>query len=132
MKKYFFTILAALILQGCAQTKWVNYRDSSANYIQDKASCENEAIRTVPSAPSRVVINQTPAATSYTTNCQRDGADTRCTSSTVPQYKSKATAFLEGLNSGQANSGNSSDIDRYTRNCITQKGWNRETVKKMQ
>ena len=132
MKNSCLIIFAVVLFSGCAQTKWVNYRDNSANFTQDKASCENEAIRMVPSAPTRVVINQAPAASSYITNCQRDGTDTRCTTSAAPQYKSKATAFLEGFNSGQANTGNSFDVDRYTRNCITQKGWNREPIKKVQ
>jgi hypothetical protein len=126
--KYFLTVVVVTLSVGCAQTKWVNYRDGSASYSQDKAVCENEAIRVVPSAPPKVVDSQASPATSYVTNCQRDGYNTNCRTTPVAQRKNKTNDFLDGLNRGLESSGGSSEIDRYAKNCLTQKGWNRETV----
>src|SRR5450830_1754760 len=65
-----------MLLTSCAKTKWVNETDSSANYTRDTAFCENEAIRIVPPAPTRITVAPAaaPAPQTYSTNCSKWGS----------------------------------------------------------
>lgn len=125
-----FTVVAlvsTMLLTSCAKNKWVNETDSSANYTRDTALCENEAIRIVPPAPTRITV--APAAATapqtYSTNCSKWGDQTNCTTTTraAPQGTSKVAAFMDGYNKGEANRGNRGDIQKYTNNCMALKGW---------
>lgn len=120
-------LVSTMFLTSCAKTKWVNEADSSANYKRDTAFCENEAIRTVPPAPTRITVAPAaaPVPQTYSTNCSKWGTETNCTTTAnaAPRGTSKLAAFMEGYNSGEANQGNSGDIKKYTKNCLALKGW---------
>ncbi len=124
---------ATLLVTACASRKWVNSKDTSANYVTDNAMCQNEAIRTIPDgppSPPRAAYVPPPSPQSYQTNCSRSGYDTNCTTTetTRPVSKSKITAFMEGYNSAQSSGDNSSLRRDYTKNCLSIKGWSQVRV----
>lgn len=130
-------LVSVLLLTACARTKLVhtNETDSSANYTRDTAVCENEAIRVVPPAPTRITVAPAAAATSpqsYSTNCSKWGDETNCTTTAraAPRSTNKFAAFMDGYNKGEANraSSNSADIEKYTKNCMALKGWTSRRV----
>lgn len=132
MKMITVAVLAsALLLTACARTKLVHTNDANplANHARDTAFCENEAIRVVPPAPTRITVAPAaaPSPESYSTNCSKWGSETNCTTTAraAPQSTSKFAAFMDGYNKGEANraSSNSDDIAKYTKNCLALKGW---------
>lgn len=118
-------IAIVVMLSGCGMM-WINEKTPSANYAQDNAACENEAIRFVPPAAYQPPVQaEAPIPQSYQTNCSRYGAETSCTTRPeTPRSPGKLTAFMNGLNSGQQTN-NSSNVYQYTKNCLTTKGWRR-------
>lgn len=120
-------LVSMMLLTSCARTKWVNETDSSANYTRDTAFCENEAIRTVPPAPTRITVSPAAAAApqTYSTNCSKWGTETNCTTTAraAPKSTSKLAAFMDGYSEGESNRSNRGDIDKYTKNCLALKGW---------
>lgn len=122
-------VMVAISIAGCAQGKWINNRNSAANYAQDNASCENEAMTVVAPAPPKLVANQPVPPPNYSTNCYRYGNSTECTSRAVQPSRGKFNAFMDGFNQGQAGAGGSREFDRYTKNCMTQKGWSSDIVR---
>lgn len=122
---------ACVLAAGCVQKQWVNRDNSSANYAKDKAFCENEAMRNVQGSAAVVASSSSQAPQSYRSSCSTLGGITSCNTTANQPAQSPAGAFLQGFANSRAASGSSQfDRDKYTDNCLTQKGWTRERPSK--
>lgn len=111
-----------LLLCGCAQTQLVNRVNPQASFAADRATCDREAWAKHPD----VVVPVKPSPAQFTTNCQRIGTQTSCTTQQVDtsmQDRNAAQVQQGILNGGQG-------ISRALEvgNCMKRRGWVSERV----
>jgi hypothetical protein len=109
-------------LSGCAQTRMVNRFNPQANFYGDQAACQQLALAKHPD----VVLAVTPSAAQFTTNCQRVGAQTQCTTrqiDTSAQDRNSAQIQQGILNGGR---GMSRALE--VGSCMAERGWVSERV----
>ena len=116
------TLGVVLTLYGCAQTQLVNRMNPRANASADRAACEQEAWAKHPD----LVVPVKPSPAQFTTNCQRSGTQTSCTTQQVDtsmQDRNAAQVQQGILNGGQG-------ISRALEvgNCMKRRGWVSERV----
>jgi hypothetical protein len=115
-------LASAVLMTACAQTQMVNRGNPAANYYTDRAGCEQEAFAKYPD----VVVPVTPTSPQFTTNCQRVGIQTQCTTrqlDTSTQDRNSAQIQQGVLNRGRQMS-RSLEIG----SCMSRKGWVSERV----
>jgi hypothetical protein len=127
MKK--LILVFAAVLSGCAQTYWV-HPSKSPNQLQgDVASCQNEAMRSVPYIVAAPVAPVYVAPTQYSTNCSTMGIYTNCSTTAQPD-KMERVMQQNAQNMAQAGSniGTAWSQKRYTENCLQAFGWSEQKM----
>lgn len=118
--KYFVVLMVGLVvLAGCAQTRWVNRTNPTADIATDGARCQNEALRNVPDSIS---ISAPPAPQSTAnTDCSRVGERIICNTTVVTPPQQAPTTYVDVL---------ATTINRakYAENCLISRGWVRQVV----
>ncbi len=115
-------LLAVLTLVGCAQTQLVNRTNPRADLAVDRAACDREAWAKYPD----VVVPVRPSAAQFTTNCQRIGAQTNCTTQQVDTSLQDRNAAQ--VQQGIRNGGQSISRALEAGTCMKRRGWVSERV----
>jgi hypothetical protein len=112
--------MSAVLMTACAQTHMVNRVNPRANHYSDRIACEQVALAKHPD----VVVPLTPLSPQYTTNCQRFGNETQCTTRQVDtsvQDRSVAQ-FQQGILNGGRQMSRALEVG----SCMALRGWTSE------
>ncbi len=115
-------LISAALMTACAQTQMVNRVNPNANYYSDRLMCEQAALAKYPD----VVVPVTPSSPQFTTNCQRVGVQTQCTTrqlDTSTQDRNSAQ-----IQQGILNGGRQMSRALEVGTCMNQRGWISERV----
>lgn len=128
MKTKIFSLVILFILSGCAQTYWV-HPSKSPNQLQgDVASCQNEAMRSVPNVVAAPVAPVYVAPTQYSTNCSTMGIYTNCNTTAQPDNMARVMQQnAQNMAQAGSNLGTALSQKRYTENCLQAFGWTEQT-----
>lgn len=113
------SMVAVLLISGCANNVWVHPSKNNAQFNQDKNDCIVQANNAIP----RQIVPQQPSPPpAYTTNCYGSSNMASCT--TTPQYQPNYTATAQAIADGSTNRSR----DNFFSSCMQSRGWNLQSA----
>jgi hypothetical protein len=127
MKAKIISLVMLFVLSGCARTYWVHPSKSSNQLQGDVATCQNEAMRSMPNVIAAPVAPVYVPPTQYSTNCSTMGIYTNCNTTAQPDNMARVMQ-QNAQNMAQAGSNIGTALSRksYTENCLTAYGWSKQ------